>query len=686
MSEQQAMTFDGYVEFHRERKSDEDFVVGIDTGGTYTDGVLLEYRTREVLSSAKTLTTRENLTTGIVDVLDKLQIDDPARVKLVGISSTLATNSIAEGKAMEVGLILTGYDPELVEAYSLDSKFWTRHFAYFSGGHTAQGMEKEPLDLENIEKWVRNNQHKFDALAVSSYFSPLDPSHEERCFEAIRRISGLPAVLGHQLSTSLDSIKRAATACLNASLVAVMKEFIDAVCKALEERNITAPLMIVKGDGSLMPYTEALRKPVETILSGPAASAIGGRFLTRNDNALMIDMGGTTTDVALVTDSRIAVSDEGAHVGEVETAVKAASIRTACIGCDSRISLETGGVEVGPDRVVPLSRLASHHPEVEKEMLGVRKKRSHLMKPTDLEYWYLQKEIEPERISKDKKRQRMVEVLREGPISLTRLLKKVGVHHPVQLNADALIKRGYIEHAALTPTDLLHASGEMQKWNAKVARHATKYAARMYNREYAQFVDEVFGLIVCRITEVAIIFLAGHIAGTRLPEKIDGAWGKWLFEKMVNGPDSLLSVAITSGLPVIGIGAPAEAFVKRVAHKLNAEFLLPEQFPVANAVGAVAGSVMVNKQALIFLQETTETRSYMVQIEGTSRTFEQAEEASHWAESEVARMAMEGARAAGAREPQVNIKIVTEGALQRINAHAVGNPILSDRSLVAATT
>ncbi|MCF8037217.1 MAG: hypothetical protein K9K62_10125, partial [Desulfobacteraceae bacterium] len=95
-------------------KKETNYVVGIDTGGTYTDGVLMDYHTREVLASGKTLTTREDLAQGVVSVLKSLNIKDPARVKLVGISSTLATNSVAEGKARDVGLILIGYDRELV--------------------------------------------------------------------------------------------------------------------------------------------------------------------------------------------------------------------------------------------------------------------------------------------------------------------------------------------------------------------------------------------------------------------------------------------------------------------------------------------------------------------------------------------------------------------------------------------
>ena len=115
-----------------------------------------------------------------------------------------------------------------------------------------------------------------DALAVSGYFSPLNPEHEQRAFEAISEICDLPVVLGHQLSTRLGSVERATTAALNASLLAVLKDFTIAVRRAMERRGIKSPLMVVRGDGTLMSDEFAVKTPVETIHSGPAASAMGG--------------------------------------------------------------------------------------------------------------------------------------------------------------------------------------------------------------------------------------------------------------------------------------------------------------------------------------------------------------------------------------------------------------------------
>ncbi len=139
-----------------------DLVLGIDTGGTFTDGVLLDYATKEVAATAKALTTRYDLTVGILNAIDALPIADPRAIKLVSISTTLATNAIAEGKGKRVALFLIGYDEELVRAYSFARRFATPRYYYFPGGHDVFGQEKQPLDVEAIAA------RKSNALSICS--------------------------------------------------------------------------------------------------------------------------------------------------------------------------------------------------------------------------------------------------------------------------------------------------------------------------------------------------------------------------------------------------------------------------------------------------------------------------------------------------------------------------------------
>ena len=656
----------------------DEYVVGIDTGGTYTDAVLLEYRSRKVLAFSKTLTTRDNLARGITRALKDLHIKEAGSVRLVGVSSTLATNSIAEGKERQAGLVLIGYDRDLIAAYNLGAKFPTTHWAHFRGGHTTQGLEKEPLDRQSILQWVRQNKEKVEALAISAYFSPLNPLHEEQALEVVRQNCSLPVVLGHHLSTRLDSIKRATTACLNASLVAVMQEFIAAVRESLKFRGILSPLMIVKGDGSLIPDTEAIIRPVETVVSGPAASAIGGRFLSGQGSTLVIDVGGTTTDLALLDDRKITISDEGARVGRFETAVRAARVRTVGLGGDSRIAIDTdGAVQVGPERVVPLCRLATTFPQVQKEIAGLRKKRELDRRYSDLEYWLLNlDDFSHLPAAKSERQHNLMALLRNGPLSLTIILKTLKVYHPLQLEADALIRKGIIEQATLTPTDLLHLTGRMDTWCADTARQALEYACTLFSLNPASFAEKTLDLLIAGMVREAVIFLGRQTDKSLLPGQIEDSWGRWFVKEAIDGTSPYLAIGLTSRFPIIGIGAPAEIFAKRVADKLQATFILPDYAPVANAVGAVAGTVVVEKEAIVYVRDNKGAGVYVVQIEGENTDFTEEDDATGHAAQTVINLAREGVISAGASEPQVIVEKSTDGHLQRFVARGIGNPAL----------
>ena len=656
------------------------FVVGIDTGGTYTDAVLMDYQSRRVIASHKTLTTHENLSISIIKALKALEIKDRSRVRQVGISSTLATNAIAQGRTGNVALLLIGYDQDFLQEYKLDTKLPTKNIAYFQGGHTPQGIEQAPLDEKSITHWVKHHEDQVDAFAISSYFSPLNPDHEEKAFEIIQRVSSLPVVMGHQLSTKIDSIKRAATACLNASLVIVMQNFIKAVKISMAQQGINAPLMIVKGDGTLMPCEIAMQKPVETILSGPAASAIGGRFLSGRNSGVIFDVGGTTTDIALMENGNMKISENGTKVGTVVTAVKAVNFRTACLGCDSAITFKKGNiVTIGPEKVISLSSLAWHHPKVADEIQALEKKPVLSWRATDLEYWVMSGTVpgkDQHRLNETHKK--VLEFLTGTPRCLTSIISHTGCHHPIQLNAARLIEQGIIERATLTPTDLLHSTGDIHLWNAEAARTVTTRAAEMNLKNPATFAEEILDQVVCTMAREVIIFLACQNDKSSLPDAIGDVWGKFFMEHTLTKSHPLMSVSISSRLPIIGIGGPAEYFAARVAQRLNTELILPPNAEVANAAGAVAGAISMEKEALIFMKEQDEKVQFILQIKGLPpESFEEEEQAVARAIPIIKEHAIAKALDAGAVLPQVSLHEVIDASVHRLTAMAVGNPDLS---------
>jgi len=332
---------------------------------------------------------------------------------------------------------------------------------------------------------------------------------------------------------------------------------------------------------------------------------------------------------------------------------------------------------VGPERVVPLSRLAARFPQVKKEIGTLKKKRELDRRTSDLEYWFLYKNNSaPLLAAENARQQELIALLKNGPLNLTSILKQLNVYHPLQLMAGDLIRQGIIEQATLTPTDLLHVTGRMDTWCVDTARQVVEYACELFSLDADNFAEETLDLVVDRMVQEAIVFLGRQTGKNQLPGQIDDAWGKWLVGEAIMGKNRYLAVTIASRFPVIGIGAPAAIFVRRVAQLLHAPFILPEYAPVANAVGAVAGSVIVEKEAIVYARELKGARAYVVQIEEDNTDFLEEEDAVDFAELTVVTLARQGAVATGAFDPQVMVEKNTEGHLQRIVARGIGNPKL----------
>jgi len=665
-------------------------VLGIDTGGTYTDGVLMEYRSRQVLAAHKSLTTKRDFSIGIERVIESIHIDDPAAIRMVSISTTLATNAIAEGKGKRVALVLIGYDPELVASFKMEDRFATPNFYYFAGGHDLYGREKEELDLPAILAKVSEIKDRVDAIAVSSYFSPLNPEHENRAYRAISSVCDLPIVLGHQLSTKLGSVERATTAALNASLLAVLQDFVIAVRRAMERRQIDAPLMVVRGDGTLMSDEFAARTPVETIHSGPAASAIGGRFLSELDDALIVDVGGTTTDLALIADGQVTVSEEGASVGRYKTAVQAADLLSIALGGDSHIHLNREKqVAVGPERVVPLAHLASDYAGVKTRLKALSRRAWAQANPDWLEYWFLLREP-PESLLETAQAKALVDYLRDGPRPVPEIAKHLGVLHMQQVNARELVRQEVIGKAGLTPTDLMHVEGRYDPWDTEAASLALEVFSHYQFKEPAEIQARVWRRITEMVVHSIITFLSGQtldLPQGQAPADEDNA-GRWFFYNSIYDMHPQLETSLRLRIPIVGIGAPAAFFLEKVAQVFHTDLVLHPYHHVANALGAIAGTVMVVEEILVYpllSSSGLEVLGFYVQTSDRSgqgeerREFEELGDALACARGLSQERALGAALRSGADNPQVVVEEVADGLdTYRIRAKAMGNPRLAD--------
>ena len=673
------------------RRTESALVLGIDTGGTYTDGVLLDYYSRQVLASTKSLTTKRDFSIGIERVIDGIHIQDPSAIRMVSISTTLATNAIAEGKGKRVALFLIGYDPELIDSFHMERRFATPNYYYFEGGHDLYGREKAELALADVLEQVHALRGKVDAIAVSSYFSPLNPEHENRAFQAISAISDLPVVLGHQLSTKLGSVERATTAALNASLMAVLQDFIIAVRRAMERRQIVAPLMVVRGDGTLMSDEFAARTPVETIHSGPAASAIGGRFLCELDDVLIVDVGGTTTDIALIENGQVTVSEEGATVSGYKTAVSAANLLSIALGGDSYIHLtREKEIAIGPERVTPLARLAHEHPQIGKQLQALRRRQWAQATPDWLEFWFLLREPNESLLITAKDRA-LVDYLRDGPKALPDILRQLNLLHVGQLGAAELLRQEVIGKAGLTPTDLMHVEGQYVQWDVSTSEAAVEVFAHYQYLEPDALRQQVWQQIAETITRAILLFLSEKqldlplgrrpaAAGQRVAPK-DEDIGRWFFYNSIYHTHPQLETLIRLRRPMIGIGAPAGIMLADVARILNTELVLPLYYEVANAIGAIAGSVMVAEEILVYPrldQAGIEVLGYFVQTSDERAEHEILDDALDHARALGRERTLGAALRSGADNPQVVVTVTSDGLdTYRVRAKAIGNPRLA---------
>ncbi len=581
--------------------------LGIDTGGTYTDAVLLNYETGQILTSSKALTTRHDLSLGIRAAMDSAfqqpAAPDPAEVRLVGVSTTLATNAIVEDQGSPVCLILIGYDPEVIRHYQLEDALVADEVVYIDGGHDIYGVEARPLDEAALREAVLHvtAQEHIQVFAVSSYFSVRNSAHELRARSLIEEWTGLPVTCGHELTSRLNSVRRATTVTLNARLVPLLLDLVQTLRGVLEERHIDAPLMMMKGDGSLMRAEWALRRPIETILSGPAASVVGAWHLTNlapdsqpKPAVWVLDMGGTTTDIAAIRNGRPWLNPEGAQVGPWRTMVEAVDVHTLGLGGDSHVRLDPERhLEIGPQRVVPLSLLAGPNPEIIDELRHQVRNAPHNL----LTGQFLVANGAP-RVSLSAHEQALLDLLVQRPRAIARLLAESENSFALQRSIDRLIRERLVLRAGFTPTDALHALGQLALWNGEAAQVGATILASQAGSDEASFC----GVVVEEVSRRAAVAL---IDTGLMEEGIEPQWqaeptaADLLSRALQGSNERALRCTLALRDPVVAIGAPVEAYLPATANHLNTELIIPPFAAVANAVGAVVGSVVQTRRVLI---------------------------------------------------------------------------------------
>lgn len=335
-------------------------LIGLDVGGTYTDAVLLDGQ--RVIKKVKTPTDNEQLLDSLISSLDPLL--DVARgenLERIVLSTTLITNLIATDRIDPAVLVIIpgpGLNPSTFD-YNVPDTF------LLSGAIDYRGREIEPLDEEEIKNCAEEIKKKgIMKAAVVGKFSQRNKKHEEKVAMYLKdMIPGLRVMMGHQVTGRLNFPRRIHTTLLTLATQDNYQSFYSEILKLLKKRGITAPLYILKADGGTLPFELSASKPVETIFSGPAASTLGVLALTpRGETSVVVDIGGTTTDLSLILSGRPLLASRGASVGDRMTHVRSFATSSTAVGGDSCLEIQDGVLKIMPYRKGPAYCLGGPSP------------------------------------------------------------------------------------------------------------------------------------------------------------------------------------------------------------------------------------------------------------------------------------------------------------------------------------
>jgi N-methylhydantoinase A/oxoprolinase/acetone carboxylase beta subunit len=321
-------------------------IIGLDVGGTHADVVLLG--NEGVLDEVKVPTDPEDLFHTVLAGLEAIARGvDPEKIDRVVMSTTLTTNAIVQNKLPDVGMIVSsgpGIDPEAFRT--------SAHFYPVSGSIDHRGREVAPVRAEEIAS-VRDRLmgEGIRHVGVVGKFSVRNPAQEleiARCLgDGFEKI-----FLGHRIAGTLSFPRRIATTFLNTAVYPIHKGFFEAVKQSLARQGLKVPFRILKADGGNMNFDASVDYPAQTILSGPAASVMGSiAFAPEQGEALAMDIGGTTTDMAVLADQVPLLDPYGVELGGYKTLIRALKTLSIGIGGDSAVRLDGDRIAIGPDRI-----------------------------------------------------------------------------------------------------------------------------------------------------------------------------------------------------------------------------------------------------------------------------------------------------------------------------------------------
>ena len=647
--------------------------IGIDTGGTCTDAVVFDTSDHQVLSQCKTLTTKQDLKEGILTALKGLASEQVSKAQYISLSTTLATNACVEGKGGRAKLLFIGVNPDLVQKVGDDYGLPSMDEIYFMAGDP-----KMPDSPENTPDWEKLKKDIDDAFSGydSAAIVQMNPRYNDGVYELtaeslIKERLGIPCVRGYDLYQELNVQRRGATALLNARLLPVMESFFSSVDRSLEEMGLDLPIVIVRSDGSIMSKEFAMTRPVETLLCGPAASMIGAMELSKYRDALIVDMGGTTSDVAFVKDGEPVTTEAGISVGSWKTMVKGVSIDTFGLGGDSAVKYKGRELYLDTRRYVPLCMLAQAHPEVIKKLQTLVHIDRPFAYPAHEFFLLVSMPSDLERFTVSERR--FINALAQGPLSFKEAADAAGIS-PHVLQMKRLEDEGIIMRAGMTPTDAMHVRGDYTDFEAEASHLGAAYLATVTNLEIEQVSLQIYNLAKSRLYSNLVRIFMKYRTGCDMTQEETEHLEKLtslIFEDFALKRESCLLPAFTTTSKLIGIGAPTRIFLEDVAELLGTEADFPAYAKVANAIGAAMGNISTECVIRIEPYKGIKSSYLTYVIMGGPKTYSlpEYEEAVAEAKKLAREGALQRARQQGA-EGEVEIEITVRENTYRRNKYA----------------
>ena len=674
--------------------------------------MIYDLEEKQILASAKTQTTKEDLKIGIEKVLQGLPQELLGQCRQIALSTTLATNACVENKGGHGKLILLGVNEKV---------FRETHASY--GIQNADDVLLVPCTItQTAENCVAPDWDAFcqklpeflescDCVSIVQLFSAdYMGAYEKKAAEIITEQFGLPVILGNTLFPDRNAIRRGSGALLNARLIPVLQEFLTAIKEVFARRGMNLPIAIIRSDGSQMSEKFAAGRPVETLLCGPAASVIGAAELSMapgqgssgaaeqatdtgkenlpgefNFDAMIVDMGGTTTDIAIIKNGLPKRSENGIRVGAWKTFVKGLYVDTFGLGGDTAIHYDSGGrLYLENYRVIPLCSLASRFPQVGKKLRELDiTGRFHtyylheffvLMKDPQTR-WPVGQAVSAGQMPSDMQEPavgqavtagqnidsmysdeeyRLCEILREGPLSLEQAAEALGRDIYTMISTETLERDGIIMRAGLTPTDIMHIRGEYTAFSREASGHAAAFVARSAR---IKTTEDLCGMVYDLIEERLYKNILRILLTSEFPDYYERDPDEQLealvdinYKMAKNGTaeQAFFAPVFRLRAKLVGVGAPTHVFLPRVAALLRTEAVIPAYAAVANAVGAIAGKVIAVVKIEILPYSGEEMSGYEVRAIDERQIFETYEEALSFAKESGSRTAKARAAEQGA--------------------------------------